>query len=128
MEQVAEGGDITALHQLIEEDVNLLDHIDQVQCVQTPLHIAASAWHIQFAIEVMGLKLSFARKLNPDGFNPIHLALKNGHIELVRQLLEIDRDLAHVKGKECITPLHYVVETDVIVRDEMALHIALKRE
>ena len=54
---------------------------------------------------------SFAWKLNPDGFSPIHLALKNGHIELVRQLLEIDWDLAHVKGKECIPPLHYVVET-----------------
>ena len=57
-------------------------------------------------------------------------------------------DLAHVKGKECITPLHYVVETgdrhidlldkfllvcpdsirDVTVRDETALHIALKND
>ncbi|KAL4601351.1 hypothetical protein ACB092_11G266900 [Castanea dentata] len=148
MEQAAERGDITALHQLLGEDVNLLDHIDLVQCVQTPLHIAASAGHIQFATEVMGLMPSFAWKLNPDGFSPIHLALKNGHIELVRQLLEIDRDLAHVKGKECITPLHYVAETgdchidlldkfllvspnsiaDVTVRDETALHIALKKE
>ena len=148
MEHAAESGDINALHQLIGEDVNLLDHIDQVQCVQTPLHIAASAGHIQFATKIMGLKPSFARKLNSDGFSPIHLALKNGHIELVHQLLEIDRDLAHVKGKECITPLHYVVETgdhhidlldkfllvcpnsivDVTVQDETALHIALKND
>ena len=28
MEQAAESGDINALHQLIGEDVNLLDHID----------------------------------------------------------------------------------------------------
>ena len=96
----------------------------------------------------MGLMPSFAWKLNPDGFSPIHLALKNGHIELVRQLLEIDWDLARVKRKECITPLHYVVETgdhhidlldkfllvcpdsirDVTVRDETALHITLKND
>ncbi|XP_075645871.1 ankyrin repeat-containing protein BDA1-like [Castanea sativa] len=148
LEQVAESRDIIAMHQLIGEDVNLLDHIDEKQFVQTPLHIAAFAGKIQFATEVMGLKPSFARKLNPDGFTPIHLALKNGHIELVRQLLEIDRDLAHVKGKECITPLHYVVETGdwhidlldnfllvspnsiagVTVHDETTLHIALKNE
>ena len=30
MTQAAESGDINALHQLIGEDVNLLDHIDQV--------------------------------------------------------------------------------------------------
>ena len=96
----------------------------------------------------MGLMPSFAWKLNPDGFSPIHLALKNGHIELVRQLLEIDWDLARVKGKECITPLHYVVEigdchidlldkfllvcpnsiTDVTMRDKTALYIALKND
>ena len=148
MKHAAESGDINALHQLIGEDVNLLDHIDQVQCVQTPLHIAASAGHIQFATEMMGLKPSFARKLNSDGFSPIHLALKNGHIELVRQLLEIDWDLARVKRKECITPLHYVVETgdhhidlldkfllvcpdsirNVTMRDETALHITLKND
>ncbi|KAL4601338.1 hypothetical protein ACB092_11G265600 [Castanea dentata] len=147
MKKAAESGDINALHQLIGEDVNLLDRIDQVPCVQTPLHIAASAGHIQFAREMMELKPSFARKLNPDGFSPIHLALKFGHIELVHQFLEIDGDLAHVKGKECITPLHYVVATesgeslhllkeflsvcpdsitDVTVRNETVLHIALK--
>ena len=67
---------------------------------QTPLDIVASAGHIQFAKEMMRLKPSFARKLNPNGFSLIHLALKNGHIKLVRQFLEIDRDLAHVKGNE----------------------------
>ena len=115
---------------------------------QTPLDIVASAGHIQFAREMMGLKPSFAWKLNPNWFSPIHLALKNGHIKLVRQFLEIDRDLAHVKGNDCITPLHYVVATgdhhidlldkfllicsdfieDVAVQDEMALHIFLKND
>nr|XP_023876935.1 ankyrin repeat-containing protein BDA1-like [Quercus suber] len=148
LKQIAQSGDIDAFSILIREDVQLLEHIDELPFADTPLHIAASAGHIPFALALMELKLSFARKLNPDGFSPIHLALKNGHIELVRQLLEIDRDLARVKGKECITPLHYVVETgdchidlldkfllvspnsiaDVTVRDETALHIALKNE
>ena len=148
IKQAAESGDITALHQLFGEDGNLLDHIDEKQYVRPPLHIAASVGHIQFATEVMGLMPSFAWKLNPDGFSSIHLALKNGHIELVRQLLEIDWDLARVKGNECITPLHYVVEigdrhidlldkfllvcpnsiTDVTMRDKTALHIALKND
>ena len=49
IKQAAESGDITALHQLIGEDVNLLDHIDEKQYVRPPLHIAASVGHIQFA-------------------------------------------------------------------------------
>ncbi|KAK7858628.1 ankyrin repeat-containing protein bda1, partial [Quercus suber] len=131
---------------LIGQDVNVLDHIDQVPFIPTPLHIAASAGHIQFAAKMMILKPSFAQKLNPNGWSPIHLALQNGHIELVRQLLELDEKLVRVKGKEDITPLHFVVATgdhhidlldkfqlvcpdsigDVTVQDETALHIALK--
>ncbi|KAL4601341.1 hypothetical protein ACB092_11G265900 [Castanea dentata] len=148
MRQAAESGNINALPQLIGEDVNVLDHIDQEPFIQTPLHVAASAGHIQFATKMMILKASFAHKLNPDGFSPIHLALQNGHIELVRQLVEIDSDLVRVKGNESITPLHYVVETgdchidlldkfllvcpdsikDVTAQDETALHIALKND
>ncbi|KAK7851633.1 ankyrin repeat-containing protein bda1 [Quercus suber] len=96
-------------------------------------------------MEMMGLKPSFARKLNQNGFSPIHLALQNGHIELVRRLLQIDGDLVHVKGRERLTPLHYIVQSgkhhdlleefllicpdsiaDVTGRNEIALHIALK--
>ena len=146
MKQAAESRDINAMYQLIGEDVNLLDNIDKLPYVLTPIHIAASAGHIQFTTDMMGLKPSFAWKLNPDEFSPIHLALENGHFELVRQLLQFDRDLVHIKEKECLTPLHYVVAAadhhidlldkfllayldsiaDVMVRNETALHIALK--
>ncbi|KAL0000216.1 hypothetical protein SO802_019818 [Lithocarpus litseifolius] len=144
MKQVAESGDVNGFYQLIGEDVKLLEHIDQPPFVQTPLHIAAFIGNIPFAMEMMGLKPSFARKLNPDGFSPIHLALQNGHIELVHRLLQFDGDLVRVKGRECITPLHHVVANgdnldlldkfllvcpnsiaDVTVRSETALHIAL---
>ncbi|KAL4601347.1 hypothetical protein ACB092_11G266400 [Castanea dentata] len=79
------------------QDVKLLEHIDELTFVNTPLHIVASAGNIQFAMEMIFLKPSFARKLNQNGFSPIHIALQNGHIELVR--------------RECLTPLHYVVES-----------------
>ena len=137
--------DIDEFYNLIGEDVKLLEHIDELPFVNTPLHIAASIGNIQFAKEMIGLKPSFARKLNQNGFSPIHVALQNGHIELVRRLLQFDGDLVRVKGREHITPLHYVVAnsdnldlldkfllvcpnsiTDVTVQNETVLHIALK--
>ena len=145
MKQFSENGDINAFYQLIREDVKLLEYIDELPFADTPLHIAASAGQIPFAMEMMGLKPSLARKLNQNGFSPIHLALQNGHIELVRRLLQIDGDLVHVKGRERLTPLHYIVQSgkhhdlleefllicpdsivDVTGRNETALHIALK--
>ncbi|KAH1064609.1 hypothetical protein J1N35_029596 [Gossypium stocksii] len=87
----------------------MLDHIDQVPFVHTPLHIAAHRGQIHFAMEMMNLKPSFARKLNRDGFSPMHLALRNGQIKLVLRLLKADKDLVRVKGREGMTPLHCVV-------------------
>ncbi|KAL4601321.1 hypothetical protein ACB092_11G264100 [Castanea dentata] len=146
LKQVAQSGDLDAFYSLIREDVKLLEHIDELPFADTPLHIAASAGHIPFATEMMGLKPSFAWKLNPDGFSPIHLALQNWQIELVQRLLQFDGDLVRVKGRERLTPLHYVVATgdhhldlleefllvcpdsiaDVTVQNETALHLALK--
>ncbi|KAL4601426.1 hypothetical protein ACB092_11G272400 [Castanea dentata] len=145
MKRLAENGDINAFYQLIREDEKLLEHIDERTFADTPLHMAASAGQIPFAMEMMGLKPSFARKLNQNGFSPIHLALQNGHTELVRRLLQIDGDLVHVKGRERLTPLHHIVESgkhldlleefllvcpdsvvDVTGQNETTLHIALK--
>ena len=65
---------------------------------------------------------------------------------MVRQLLQHDVDLVHVKGRECITLLHYTTKddhldllekfllicpdsiTDVSTRNETVLHIALKND
>ena len=143
MKQVALQGNIDGFYNLIREDVKLLEHIDELPFVDTPLHIATSAGHITFSTEMIGLKPSFARKLNPDGFSPIHIALQKKNIEMVHRLLQLDRDLVRVKGRERITPLHYVVAAgdldllekfllvcphsieDLSIRNETALHIAL---
>uniref|UniRef100_A0A2N9EC34 PGG domain-containing protein n=1 Tax=Fagus sylvatica TaxID=28930 RepID=A0A2N9EC34_FAGSY len=144
MKQAAQEGNIDAFYNLIQEDVNLLEYINELPFVDTPLHIAASAGHISFAMEMMRLKPSFARKPNPDGFSPIHLALQNKEINMVHRLLQVNQDVVRVKGKKGITPLHYAVETDnldllatflsvcpdaiedVTNQNETALHIALK--
>nr|POE80571.1 ankyrin repeat-containing protein bda1 [Quercus suber] len=107
----SDDNNIDEFYNLIGEDVKLLEYIDELPFVNTPLHIAASYGNIQFALEMMSLKPSFVRKLYPNGFSPIHLALQNGHIELVRRLLQLDGDLVLVKGREWLTPLHYIVES-----------------
>ena len=76
------------------------------------------------------------------------MPIPNGHNELVRQLLQFDGNLVLVKGKECLTPLHYVVATcdhhldqldkfllicpnsitDVTEQTKNILHIFLKKD
>uniref|UniRef100_A0A2N9H8M9 PGG domain-containing protein n=1 Tax=Fagus sylvatica TaxID=28930 RepID=A0A2N9H8M9_FAGSY len=97
---------------------------------------------------MLRLKPSFARKPNPNGLSPIHLALQNGQYKMVYWLVHVDNDLVRVKGREFITPLHYVAENcgdhlnllykflsccpksivDETIRKETALHIALKHD
>jgi ankyrin repeat protein len=144
LRDAAQQGSIDDWYSLIQEDVYILDKINETPFVDTPLHIAASEGHIQFAVEIMQLKPSFARKLNRDGFSPMHLALRNRQIRLVLLLLDVDEDLVRVRGKGGVTPLHYVAQTgdldllakflkvcpksieDVTTRRENVLHIALK--
>ncbi|KAE8713911.1 putative Ankyrin repeat-containing protein [Hibiscus syriacus] len=146
LREAAETGNIDALHVLIGDDPYILERIDQVPFIQTPLHIAADKGHVSFAMEMMNLKPSFAKKLNPNGFSPMHMALRTEQTKLVLRLLKTDKDLVRVKGWEGMTPFHYVVTTgnsrllvnfleacpecieDVTVRDETALHLALKQD
>ena len=144
LRDAAQAGDINGLYNSIKKVPNILDHIDDTPFVDSPMHIAASAGHANFAIEIFSLKPSFGGKLNPDGLSPLHLALQNGHFETVRQVIKFDKELVRVKGRERLTLLHFAVETDNIdilaellfvcpesildltVRDETAIHIAVK--
>ncbi|MBA0629606.1 hypothetical protein Godav_024135 [Gossypium davidsonii] len=65
---------------------------------------------IRFAMEMMKLKPSFARKLNQQYLSPLHLAVRKGHRRMVLHFLEIDKDLIHAKGKNGNTPLHIISE------------------
>jgi len=140
----AQVGDIDLLYKLIQMQPYVLDHIDFVPFVDTPLHVAAAAGHASFATEVMRLKPSFAWKLNHCGLSPMHLALQNKHQRMACRFVEINKDLVRIKGREGLTPLHFATQTgradlvakflsacpdsieDVTVRSETALHIAVK--
>ncbi|GLT72574.1 hypothetical protein SLA2020_444980 [Shorea laevis] len=63
LRDASEQGNIDALYSLIAMDARVLDKIDEIPFVETPLHIAAAAGHIEFAMEMMMLKPSFARSL-----------------------------------------------------------------
>ncbi|TYI62627.1 hypothetical protein E1A91_D10G259100v1 [Gossypium mustelinum] len=110
------------------------------------VHVAASAGHIEFMMEMIKLKPTFARKPNQAGFSPMHLALQNDRTQAVLRLLRFDEGLVRVKGREDLTPLHHVVQTgnvdllvkllavcpeameDVTVRDETIFHLAVKND
>ena len=141
----AEAGDVEELYRLIQGNGNLLRIIDDYEFTDTPLHIAAEKGHIDFAMEIMNLKPSFAWKLNQEGLGPLHLTVMNRHDELVQHILEVNRDLLRVKGKNGKTPLHHLSEVgncddllirfleacpecirDVTTRNQTALHIATR--
>ncbi|KAJ1405218.1 PGG domain [Sesbania bispinosa] len=139
----AENGDINLLYRVIQEEPQVRDQFDMAE---TPLHIAASAGHLQFATEIIRLKPSFAWKLNQQGFSPIHLAMQQCQKQMVLRFVDINKDLVRVKGREGLTPLHFASQTgevdllanfltacpdsieDVTVRGETALHIAVKNQ
>ncbi|CAL5441717.1 unnamed protein product [Camellia sinensis] len=154
--EAAEAGDISLLYGCIQDYPKILNSIDDTPFVDTPLHIAASAGHAHFSLEMMRLKPSFGGKLNPQGLSPLDLALRR-RAELspvkdlqknltwtIRWLINLDKELIRVKGRESFTPLHYVAEKgdidllaefllacpesimDRTIRDEIALHIAVK--
>jgi ankyrin repeat protein len=144
LRDAAKQGNIDAMYSLIRSDAKVLHRIDEIPFIETPLHTAASAGQIQFAMEIMRLKPSFARKLNEDGYTPVHVALQNNQPEVALWLVDVDEDLVRVKGKEGLTPLHFIAQIDkldvmvkflkacpksiedVTNRGETVLHIALK--
>ncbi|XP_013639057.1 PREDICTED: 26S proteasome non-ATPase regulatory subunit 10-like isoform X2 [Brassica oleracea var. oleracea] len=109
LQQAAESGSINDLYALIDENPCILENIDAMPFVNTPLHIAASCGEIAFAVEMLNLKPSFAKKLNTNGCSPLHLAVEKDQQELVTWLLRIDPSLAGVKGREGITLFHLLV-------------------
>ncbi|KAL7163398.1 hypothetical protein ACSBR2_039491 [Camellia fascicularis] len=130
----AEAGKIDGLYACIKDDPHILDGIDKIPFVDTPLHIAASAGHAHFALEMMRLMPSFSKKLNPQGLSPLDLALRKREdlqrnledwnlpnreelsklqkelTQTIRRLINFDKELIRVKGRESFTPLHYVAE------------------
>ncbi|KAJ0261663.1 Ankyrin repeat-containing protein BDA1 [Hirschfeldia incana] len=140
---VAQSGSVTDLYSLIQEDPCILQNVDVLPFMHTPLHEASTNGKIDLAMELMVLKPSFAKKLNADGFAPLHLAIKNRQVELALELVKFDPSLVRINGRGGMTPLHLVAKNgdvdllteflltcpecigDVNVNGETALHIAV---
>ncbi|KAB2010584.1 hypothetical protein ES319_D10G249200v1 [Gossypium barbadense] len=129
----ARTGNVSDLYILIQRDGNL--------------HVAADEGCIGFAMEMMKLKPSFARKLNQQYLSPLHLAVRKEHRRMVLRFLEIDKNLIRVKGKNGNTPLHIISEVgnrnglldrfleicpqsirEVTIENRNALHIAVEND
>ncbi|TYH73528.1 hypothetical protein ES332_D05G335700v1 [Gossypium tomentosum] len=108
LREAAKAGNIDSLYAVIRKDPYILDRIDQVPFIDTPVQVAVTSGQDDFAVEVMNLKPSLARKLNTDGYSPIHLAIQDERMVLC--LFEIDKNLVRVKGREGYAPLHYAAE------------------
>ena len=104
LQKAAESGSIDELYDLIDENPYILENIDAVPFVTTPLHVAAAFGKLPFAKEILNLKPSFARKLNTNGYSPLHLAAYMDQNEFVGRMLWLDKGLARVKGRNGITP------------------------
>ncbi|MCI11858.1 ankyrin repeat-containing protein, partial [Trifolium medium] len=98
LKAAAEAGNIDLFYTVIQDDPSILEDIDLIPFIETPLHIAASMGHLQFATEIMMLKPSFAWKLNPQGFSPIHVAMQNGQNMMVHRLVNLNKELVRVQG------------------------------
>ncbi|PPD74137.1 hypothetical protein GOBAR_DD28937 [Gossypium barbadense] len=112
LRMAAENGDVDALYIKLAQDPYLLDRIDHIPIVDTPLHVAAIAGKHHFAMEIANLKPSLAWKLNHVGLSPMHLALQHKCTKMVRGLITINSQLIRVKAKGMITPLHYLAQTE----------------
>ncbi|KAK9019314.1 hypothetical protein V6N11_053840 [Hibiscus sabdariffa] len=110
LQHAAEDGDVDSLYRLIAEDPSVLERLDELPFDRTPLHIAAMHGRVKFAVEIMRLKPSLSRKLDPDGRSPMQMALQNEQIPTVLRFLEMEPDLVRFKGRLGFTPLHDVVK------------------
>lgn len=95
-------GSIDELYARIHENPYILEIIDAIPFINTPLHVASASGNLAFAMELMNLKPSFARKLNTYGLSPLHLAIEEGQTRLVLSLLKVDPDLVRLRGREGI--------------------------
>ncbi|KAK8644355.1 hypothetical protein V6N13_123664 [Hibiscus sabdariffa] len=115
LREATEAGNISLLYEIIVRDGNVLRCFDEVEFIETPLHIAAEKGCTRFAMELAKLKSSFVRKLNHRGLSPMHIAIENEQQTITMRLLKVDKDAVRVSGKN-----------DSTVQERTALHIAVE--
>ncbi|XP_044476895.1 ankyrin repeat-containing protein BDA1-like [Mangifera indica] len=128
LQYLAAVGDVDKLFSELTKDLYVLEDIEKIPLVTTPLHTAVSQGKIRFAKEIVNLKPSFAWKRDERGLSPLHLALEGKHLqegqdprdpdlereyqELITWLIKHDSGLVRVKAMGLVTPLHYAAQVD----------------
>jgi len=96
---VTQSGSVDDLYSLIQAAPDILQKVDVLPIIHTPLHEASSAGKLDLAMELMILKPSFAKKLNEYGLSPLHLAVENDQVELALELVKVDPSLVRIRGR-----------------------------
>ncbi|XP_044476344.1 ankyrin repeat-containing protein BDA1-like [Mangifera indica] len=128
LQDLAELGDVDKLFSVLTKDLYVLEDVEKIPLVTTPLHTAVSQGKIHFAKEIVNLKPSFAWKRDERGLSPLHLALEGKRLqerqdprdqnlewefqELITWLIKHDSGLVRVKAMGLVTPLHYAAQVD----------------
>ncbi len=103
----AASGCTTTLHRLIHKDPRLLNKISLTSLSETPLHISASAGHLDFSRALLLLKPQLAVELDSHKRCPLHLASAEGHIEIAQALLHANNNTCLIRDQDGRIPLHY---------------------
>ncbi|XP_028780790.1 protein ACCELERATED CELL DEATH 6-like [Neltuma alba] len=105
-------GDVHTLHDLLEEDPQILEKACSVHFADSPLHVAARSGKADFVNHIVTRMPSLATETNQQGMIPLHVASLQGHVETVRELLKANLDeddgvnQCLVMDREGWTPLH----------------------
>ncbi|KAK9099446.1 hypothetical protein Syun_026491 [Stephania yunnanensis] len=98
-------GNVIALADLLEKHPLLLDMPITFSC-ETPLHIAITGGHDEFAKVILSKKPGFASEFDSEGSSPLQLACASKNIEMVKLLLTAAPDICLHKDGYRLPPLH----------------------
>lgn len=116
MEEILHGaafeGDTEILTNLLVEDPLILEKVVLKCPEKTPLHIAATLGHVNFATAISEISPDLCLARDRDGRNPLHLAAIKGKGEVLEALIRTDRGslAAREKADGGGTVLHLCVK------------------
>ncbi|XP_058200812.1 ankyrin repeat-containing protein ITN1-like isoform X1 [Rhododendron vialii] len=103
-------GSVAELEALIKEDELILSQVSSLTGFfingTTPLHVAASFGHLDFAKALLAWKPNMATELDSARCSPLHLACTEGHFEIMEELLRVKSNVCLGRDEDGRIPLH----------------------